>query len=118
MGQVIKIRGHHIPGILEYFRLKDRKSKRDPFRKLRIEGYDGDYIEYKQKLCEQLYANPEQQIRIVNTLDDLCGVCSEKRNKNCTNLLFTDAWIAGEHGFVCGETYFAREFLTYTRNKN
>ena len=115
MTRTIKIRGHHIKGILEYFRLRDGKSRKDPFSRLRTEGYGDNYIENKRNICEQIYLNPEQKIKVVNTLDYLCLACFEKRTKKCNNLLFTDAWLAGKQGFMCGKTYLSRDFLVYSR---
>ena len=85
---------------------------------MRKSGYGDNYIDNKKELCEQLYTIREQKIKIVNNLDDFCLACLEKKNKNCTNLLFTDAWIAKQYEFDCGQIYSAKELLALSRNKN
>ena len=110
MAKIIRIRGHHIPGILEYYKIRNAGSKKDPFQKLRAHGYCGEYIQNKRRVCSLLYWNPDQPVRVVNTLDDLCRVCNKKSRK-CTNLLCTDAWTAGQYGLVCGDTYTSAQLF-------
>jgi hypothetical protein len=110
MSRVIRIRGHHIESVLRYFNLRDNGSLDDPYEVLRRHGYGEEYISNKRALLERMYSDPDQKVKIIATLDDFCKACTEKKNKDCSNLMFQDAWYAGMYEFSVTQKYAAKDF--------
>ena len=64
---MLNIRAHHLLCIPRYY----------------SEGYDKTFAIRHKKICMSIRKNPEQKIRIVRKVDDLCAKCPYRKGKVC-----------------------------------
>ncbi len=71
----IKLRPHHL---FQLYLLPDE------YEKERIEEHDAKFNENFVKVISSILENPDQEIEIVDTMDDLCVACPYLSDRDCT----------------------------------
>jgi len=64
---MLKIRAHHLLCIPRYY----------------SGGYDKTFAKMHKKVCRAIRKNPEQKIKILRKVDDLCAKCPHRKGQIC-----------------------------------
>jgi len=100
----IQLRGHHLRAFQYYLHTGQILS----------DDYGPEFKDKVQALYTRIESEPELDIAITTTLDDICDGCPIK-TKECDWYEHDDKFMAFVFNFNCGETYPAREIVSNLR---
>jgi hypothetical protein len=106
----VSIRGEHLINVYWYLHDPDYRLKFGP-----AQGYDEAFARRHDELIAELIANPEQPVKAVLGLDDIClKTPCPKLNEECSvpELLAKDARTAETFGLQIDRVYTSADFLS------
>ena len=125
--KVIKIRGHHLYNVAEYFRYRDRKCVNGVFEPndyLQMlmatpsgRSYGIDFRKRQLDLYGRLYERDGHQVRLVDGLDSLCRFDCPNKQDSCERFSFSDRSQIFVSRFDTTRLYEAEEFREMIRSK-
>lgn len=114
MGEkVIKLRGHHLFNI--GFVIINKRSLEEEIKELESAGFSKEFAVNLYNICKEITENEDLQIRIVDTIDDICSYCN-KKNLDCTyhhssGCEDEDHWISRISGLNLSKIYSAKQII-------
>lgn len=110
MVQSIKIRGHHLP-ILSYVLWSDQVAKRD-LEELRPALGTHEQNQRVIDIYKRMIENPNLEIIIIDSFDDICGICLKKGVNCSSSLKDLDNYLANHYyGLSCRTKYLSNEVI-------
>lgn len=106
----IKLRGHHLQQLYDYACAGDESLLEHP-------EYGVEFHSNKRTVLKTIVDNPDIQVIIVDSLDDMCGPCKKRPDEEKISLCMSrsysevDTEIAEFAGLRIGEPYSASHVL-------